>query len=617
MGIPQGVRQVIGRRLSRLSEEANRFLAAASGWAGAFRFVVTAAVADLDEDIALDALDAALATQILRATGDPEVYDFTHALLRHTLYSGMSPSRQARLHRRLAEEMERRYGDQAAEHALEIAQQWHRSAVLPGAERGVAPCLTAADRAEQAAAHEEAATALGMALDLLPASDTRRPRLTARLGLALAWRIAEYEAALRLKQERGAVRVASEAGELLAASEGNDAAADYLAAAATAVWSSAYDPRSWVLAEQGLRHVGGRRDLTWAILTSFDLDRREADAPNFPGCRLDLPERREAARILIANQANHINSAWVVWESRDEAIEQAGVDAGAMAYLAGEYERALSLLGPGAASHIERGQFTVAAWHLYAAALCEAALGNLAASRNTLARAKELAERGGNPPGTSLFLLGVSVVHTFVRGEGYELLLPVFEQVFAENAPSLRWLTAVTLATSAACYAHAGRSKAALQALGRALPGIEAGAGWSQVYAAMVNCAIEALWILKRRDHADVLERNLREKVLAPDFRYPNTDARLSLARLCALTGRFDEAREWFEKARHVLDEQGARPLRAITDFDEAWMEVRRGADGDRQRALTLLDAARGPFESIGMPGWLRQAEELTQELVR
>jgi hypothetical protein len=84
-------------------------------------------------------------------------------------------------------------------------------------------------------------------------------------------------------------------------------------------------------------------------------------------------------------------------------------------------------------------------------------------------------------------------------------------------------------------------------------------------------------------------------------LRHPNTDARLSLARLCALTGRVDQAREWFEKARHVLDEQGARPLRAITDFDEAWMEVRRGRDGDRERALALLDAARGPFEHAGL----------------
>lgn len=45
------------------------------------------------------------------------------------------------------------------------------------------------------------------------------------------------------------------------------------------------------------------------------------------------------------------------------------------------------------------------------------------------------------------------------------------------------------------------------------------------------------------------------------------TDARLSLARLCAVAGRPEEAREWFVRERAVLDEQGARPLRAITDL--------------------------------------------------
>jgi len=67
---------------------------------------------------------------------------------------------------------------------------------------------------------------------------------------------------------------------------------------------------------------------------------------------------------------------------------------------------------------------------------------------------------------------------------------------------------------------------------------------WTSYHTQLFYCLIEALWVLERRDHVEVLERNLREKTLAPDFRCVGTDARLSLARLCALTGRFDEARE-------------------------------------------------------------------------
>jgi len=199
---------------------------------------------------------------------------------------------------------------------------------------------------------------------------------------------------------------------------------------------------------------------------------------------------------------------------------------------------------------------------------------------------------------------------TWSRGEGHGLVLADVDRFLAEDAPEARWLRAVEWAFAALAYAYEGRVDDALRALERVLPVIERAAGWALNYTVVIGSVI-----LERRDHTDVLERNLRHKTLAPDFRFPHTDARLALAQLCALTGRFDEAREWFEKARHVLDEQGARPLRAIVDFGEAWMEVRRGGAGDRQRALTLLDAARGPFESIGMPGWLRRAEELRQQL--
>jgi tetratricopeptide (TPR) repeat protein len=123
--------------------------------------------------------------------------------------------------------------------------------------------------------------------------------------------------------------------------------------------------------------------------------------------------------------------------------------------------------------------------------------------------------------------------------------------------------------------------------------------------------AAETLWLTQRTDWIETIERNLREKVVEPDFRYPMMDGRLALARLCALQGRYEEAVDWFARARTVLDEQEARPLRAIVDYDQALMYARRGADGDRERARPLLDAALAQFTTIGMPGWIRRAEHL------
>ncbi len=79
--------------------------------------------------------------------------------------------------------------------------------------------------------------------------------------------------------------------------------------------------------------------------------------------------------------------------------------------------------------------------------------------------------------------------------------------------------------------------------------------------------------------------------------------------------GRWDETADWFARARTVLEEQGARPLLAIANFEEAVMYQRRGMPGDRERALALLDLARRRFEELEMTGWLRRAAKAANEL--
>src|SRR5262249_49121954 len=128
-------------------------------------------------------------------------------------------------------------------------------------------------------------------LDLMPARDERRPRLLARLGLALTW-------ALRFEE---ATTVAGEAGDAIAGTEGDAAAADYLAEAAMAMspWTGAGGfRRAWALAAQGLRCGGERRDATWVALKSLDIRRAEVEDPDFPGHFLDTPERREVGRVV-------------------------------------------------------------------------------------------------------------------------------------------------------------------------------------------------------------------------------------------------------------------------------------------------------------------------------
>jgi class 3 adenylate cyclase len=621
IGIPEGVKQVVGRRIGRLSAAAQSLLSVAAAFTGGFRLAIAGRVAGLDEAAALDGLDDALVAQVVCVSA-PETYDFTHALIRHTLYAALSPARQVRLHRQIAETMEEMYGDPSAssgqapstgsgsaEHAAEIAEHYHRSAALPGAERGVAHCLNAAEHAERAAAFHEAATYLRMALELLPAGDARRARLLARLGLALAWS----------REAEAAVQIATEAADLLAATEGDAAAADYLAAATSALWFGTFSPLAWRLAEEGLRYIGSRRDLTWAQLTLSDVIRREVADPQYPGIVLDSPERRAAIDIVFdcfptLSRNDRMAVTDIAARSRAEVLERQGDEAFSMGFYAGDYVQAIALAREACRALEAQGRFGLLALELSWMASWEGALGDLEASRDTLARAKEMAERVNAPPFVALQLLSVPAERVVIRGERFEIMGPVIEAFEAQQGSENRVAAAAVRAAAALFYAWAGRAEDGLRMLASVMPAIERGAGSTMVYTLVICWAAEALWALGCNESIEVIERNLREKTLAPDFRRPHVDARLSLARLLALQAQYDEAIEWFARARAVLDEQGARPLRARADLDEALMYVRRGAAGDAQRAAPLLEAAIEQFRAIGMPGWIQRAEELLRK---
>src|SRR5262249_50080184 len=92
--VPEGVRQVVERRLARLSADANGLLRAAWVFDGPFRYDVGAAVAEVGAESAMAAIDETLATRLIEPTAHADTYDFTHALIRHTLYSAWNPSRR-------------------------------------------------------------------------------------------------------------------------------------------------------------------------------------------------------------------------------------------------------------------------------------------------------------------------------------------------------------------------------------------------------------------------------------------------------------------------------------------------------------------------------------------
>jgi tetratricopeptide (TPR) repeat protein len=209
-GLPEGVRETISRRLARLSEGCNRVLSLAAVVGREFTLPVLTALGDMSEDAVLDALDEALAARLIHdAPGGRDRYVFTHALVRDTLYGRLTSTRLARLHRQVAETLDRLAP--AGERPLaDLALHFARSTSEADARKAIECAIGAAERAAAAFALEEAARFYDIALqalDRLPADPSiqhRRFELRFLRGRAFAdlglWGAArpELEAALQL-----------------------------------------------------------------------------------------------------------------------------------------------------------------------------------------------------------------------------------------------------------------------------------------------------------------------------------------------------------------------------------------------------------------------------------
>jgi hypothetical protein len=531
------------------------------------------------------------------------------------VYAELSPARAQRLHRRIAEQAEALYGARALEHAALIAGQYQRGGRLPGAERGGEFALAAAAQAERVAAVDEQARFLRIALELLAADDARRARAEAALGLALVYAKAGDEG----------LRAVTQAAERLAAQEGAPAAAAYLAEAAEAFWLTGFDQlRAAVVAAQGLRHAGSEHGPTWARLAVIEVMAREAMDSVRPGIPIDTPLRREISQGII----EHLHAlggaaaaeTWriffaVVFDSRAQALAALPDEPASLAFLGGDYERAFELCrGEEAAAETWGGLRSALLFHTMVH--LEIALGELATAQKRLARLEAVARQLEAPPINEVPLAATAATLALCRGDGLEHALAWLERTLPPvDFPPARFFLAPFRALAALCCAWLGRREDAERWLALALPMLDAGPGWAPNYSVTVNAASEVLWLLERREDAGRVERNLRAKTLAPDFRYTCWDARLSLARLCALHERWGEAEAAFAAARAELDEQGARPLRAIVDHDEALALHRRGRPDDRQRARSLLGPARAAFLALGMSGWTARTDALFSRL--
>ena len=208
LGIPDGVRDAIERRLVRLSADARRIVTLAAAIGRSFSVAVLEDLAEMSGEQVLAALEEAAERRIVEEeAGPPGRYTFAHALIRETLYASLSGPRRVSLHRRIGAIIEARHAGDPDPPLGELAYHFVAAAEPGAAAKAVDYSARAGRRALSALAYEEAARHFALALEALEVSGSADEATRCDLMLGLG---ESHSKASEFDRSRAAYETAAE-----------------------------------------------------------------------------------------------------------------------------------------------------------------------------------------------------------------------------------------------------------------------------------------------------------------------------------------------------------------------------------------------------------------------
>ena len=625
LAIPEGIREVIGRRVARLPEPCGRVLGLASVFGRDFWLPALERLCGVGAGELLDSLEEAIAAGMVAAVpGAPGRLRFTHALIRDTLYEAIPAGQRLRLHQQAGEALEAFYQPDLDPHLAELARHFFEAAAVGEAGKAVGYAERGGHRALALLAYEEAARLFKMALAALslarpPGEDQARCRLLVALGDALT-RMGERQAArdelLRAAGIARRYRMAEELGQAALAYAGfmfERGASD------RQVIPLLQEARAMLAEKQGAGPVRARVLAALAVALRDQPDRgprdalsREAvavarasgDPPTLGytlACRLNalMGPGDPPGRLAVAEELRSVARA-----VQDKSLENGGEHHRAMVLLEtgrmAEYRQALDAVERLAA---ELGQ---------PASRCLAAVvkAKLALLEGRFADAEALVESALRSGGSSV----PSDAVIFSRVQRFALRLE--DGRLAELEPAIR-RSAAEFPTRplfgcllARLLTELGDQDQARSVFEQLAAGRFAGIPVNDDLLLSLSHLAEVAWFLRDADRGAVLHALLLPyRGLVVDTLETSTGAVDRYLGLTALTaGDLDGAEPYLRDALDLNTRIGGQPWTARTQADLASLLLARDQPGDREQAIELLQAALGTARRLEMTAFAQRA---------
>ena len=180
--VPEGVKELVGQRLARFSDSTVQALQIAAVTGAEFTLKSLANLVGASEPSLRALEEASSAGMVAEVPGGRGRFAFSHGLIRQAIYEGMSTTRRAVLHARIADQLE---SDALADTAA-LAHHGFQARHLTGGEKAVQWLITAAEQAAHATAWEDELAFYGRAVQTLDETDSRDDETRCRVLLALA-----------------------------------------------------------------------------------------------------------------------------------------------------------------------------------------------------------------------------------------------------------------------------------------------------------------------------------------------------------------------------------------------------------------------------------------------